>query len=95
MKKLNKLVEENTKSKSKFNSYNRLLNLSLNRKIIKKAQMVKPYNASLVSMAEDIIKQMLPMTNDQWPMTNDQWPRTKDQWPRTKDQGPMTNGSKY
>ena len=61
LKKLNKLVEENTKSNSKINSYNRLLNLSLNRKIIKKALMVKPYNASLVSMAEYIIEQMLPM----------------------------------
>ena len=51
LKKLNKLVEENTKSNSKINYYNRLLNLSLNRKIIKKALMVKLFNASLVSMA--------------------------------------------
>ena len=29
--------------------------------MIKKALMVKPYNASLVSLAEYIIEQMLPM----------------------------------
>jgi DNA-dependent RNA polymerase len=63
MKKLKKLVKENNKSIYKINSYNRLLKLTLNRKIVKKALMVKPYNASLDSMAEYIIEQMLPMAN--------------------------------
>ena len=40
LKKLKKLVEENNKSIYKINSYNRLLKLTLNRKIVKKALMV-------------------------------------------------------